>query len=134
MLKQNGKYWPILPPDELQRQVLDKFELPEPLVYEIGVEVGPDDVLYYLHGFETNKNYLVRCRDYMSELKYEKNSLRNDYRIKVERWLRPKDADDDADWWSIWSSGDYAVAEWTDMGPNKDPSSCLRGEGSIALW
>lgn len=40
MLKENGEYWPILPPDELQKQVLDEFELPEPLVYEIGVEAG----------------------------------------------------------------------------------------------
>ncbi|MBR2710079.1 hypothetical protein IKF02_00380 [Candidatus Saccharibacteria bacterium] len=77
---------------DLQR-VLSEFELPE-LVFVGRKDAGPDEELYFFKD-EEGKEYGLWSRDYMSELKYEANGLKNDHDIEVEKWIKLKKPDID---------------------------------------
>jgi len=95
--KQSGhdfKNMPILSAEELA-PIVDEFSAPEELIYDKGVDVGPDDILYYLHGKTTGDKYAVLCRDYMdmNAPKDETNAMRQ-LGVEVVRWYDVKPYND----------------------------------------
>ncbi len=61
--------------EEELNKILKNFDVPE-LFYKSKEDAGPDEELYFFE--DENKNeYGLWSRDYMSELEYEANGLKN---------------------------------------------------------
>ena len=81
-------------------EILKEFDAPK-LVYKGRYDAGPDEELYFFETEDGDK-YGIWSRDYMSELKYEANGLKNNYNVKIKRWVMTKDGDETA-----YYRGDY---------------------------
>lgn len=66
-------------------EILKSFDAPK-LTYKDKLDAGPDEELYFFEDNDGNK-YGLWSRDYMSELKYEANGLKNDFDINLEKWV-----------------------------------------------
>ena len=74
------------------QEILSEFDAPE-LFYVEHRNAGPDEELYFFEDQEGNK-YGLWVRDYMSELAYEAEGLKNDFDIDVEKWLKLRAGDE----------------------------------------
>ena len=73
-------------------KILKLFNIPE-LIYKGKLDAGPDEELYFFEDKNKNK-YGLWSRDYMSELKYEANGLKNNYNINLEEWIKTANGED----------------------------------------
>lgn len=81
---------PILSAEELA-PIVREFSAPEELIYDEGVDVGPDDILYYLHGGTTGDKYALLCRDYMDmNAPQDETSAMRQLGVEVVRWYDAK--------------------------------------------
>ena len=56
-------------------------------------DAGPDEELYFFEDKDKNK-YGLWSRDYMSELKYEANSLKKHFNIEIKEWIKTANDED----------------------------------------
>lgn len=76
--------------------ILDKFNVPEGLIYDEGADAGEDELLYRMHGKVTGDKYLVWCRDYFGSdtPDIDNNYLRMYFNIEIIRWYDVKPYND----------------------------------------
>lgn len=86
---------PILSAEKLV-PILDKFNVPEELIYDEGIDAGEDELLYYMHGKTTGDKYLVWCRDYFGSdtPDTDNNYLRMYFNVEIIRWYDIKPYND----------------------------------------
>jgi len=76
---------------ELQA-IIAQFDAPALTLVE-KIDAGPDEELYLFEDSEQNR-YGLWSRDYMSELEFEANGLKNSLNIEVKAWIKLKDSDE----------------------------------------
>ena len=73
-------------------EILKSFNAPR-LIYKGKLDAGPDEELYYFEDEDKNM-YGLWSRDYMDELKYEANGLKNNFNIDVIEWIATVSGED----------------------------------------
>lgn len=74
--------------DKELQAIISEFEAPE-LILVRAEDAGPDDELWLLKSAD-GALYGLWARDYMSELEFEANGLKNNFGISVKEWVKLK--------------------------------------------